>query len=175
MRLERQRRTRRAHVRTNSRWYRRGYATLPHEVWGDTARPPSTGGISPPPTGVTVGSPGTFTPAGSVAPYDLAALQAMGALGQTAAWTTGQYVKLRNNQNANWTGTAWAAGIHAAEDEQVNDPGSFTIADLETWVDAHADQAGALLSAEQARSTPRVTLVDWLQGFISHRDEGTIP
>jgi hypothetical protein len=32
-----------------------------------------------------------------------------------------------------------------------------------------------VLTNELSRPTPRVTLVDWLEGFISHRDDGTIP
>lgn len=35
-RLDLQKGTIRPHIRKNKRWYQRGYATLPHEVWGDT-------------------------------------------------------------------------------------------------------------------------------------------
>jgi hypothetical protein len=54
-------------------------------------------------------------------------------------------------------------------------PSSFTIAEIQAWVDEHPDEADEVLAAEQASPSPRVTLVDWLEGFISHRDEGTIP
>lgn len=60
-------------------------------------------------TGATAGSPGSFTPAGSGAPADLA-----GATGVTAspatAWTTGQYVVLGDASEAHWNATAWVAG-----------------------------------------------------------------
>lgn len=60
-----------------------------------------------PPTGVTAGKPGAFTPANATAPADLAALQALGSLGQAAAWTAGQYVVLGDGSYATWNGTAW--------------------------------------------------------------------
>lgn len=72
-----------------------------------------------PPTGVTAGTPGSFTPAGSDVPANLAALQALGALGQTTAWATGQYVVLGDASNAHWNGTAWIAGIAAAAEEPI--------------------------------------------------------
>jgi len=62
-------------------------------------------------TGATgVGSPGGFTPAGAMAPANLAAMSAVTASPATA-WTTGQYVKLGNGSSAYWNGTAWTAGI----------------------------------------------------------------
>lgn len=55
-------------------------------------------------------------------------------------------------------------------------PADFTIAEIQAWVDENPDSADEVLAAEQSRGAQaRVTLVDWLQGFISHRDEGTIP
>ena len=142
--------------------------------WNGTAW--VAGVVPSPPTGALAGAPGSFTPAGCAIPATLAALQALGALGQTAAWTAGQYVVLGNASNAYWNGTAWTAGIAAVElDAHVSNPGGFSIPEIEAWVDDHAEMADAVLAAEQDRSTPRVTLVDWLQGFISHRDEGTIP
>ena len=62
-----------------------------------------------------------------------------------------------------------------ADDSHASDPGSFTIADLEAWVDDHPDMADEVLAHEQARPSPRVTLVNWLQGFISDRDPGHVP
>lgn len=61
------------------------------------------------PTGVTAGTPGAFTPNGAEVPADLSALQALGALGQTAAWSTGEYVALGVG-TAHWDGSAWADG-----------------------------------------------------------------
>lgn len=60
-------------------------------------------------TGATAGTPGSFTPDGST-PATLAALQGLGALGQTTAWTTGEFVVLGDESEAHWNGTAWAAG-----------------------------------------------------------------
>lgn len=61
-------------------------------------------------TGATPGIPGVLTPATAVVPYDLAGLQATGALGETTAWTTGQYIVLGDGSHAYWNGSAWAAG-----------------------------------------------------------------
>jgi len=62
------------------------------------------------PTGVTEGTPGSFTPAGEV-PANLAALQALGALGESStAWALGSYVVLGDGSHAYWNGTAWVAG-----------------------------------------------------------------
>jgi hypothetical protein len=60
-------------------------------------------------TGATAGTPGSFTPDGSVAPANLAALATVTASPLTA-WTTGQYVALGDDSNAYWTGSAWASG-----------------------------------------------------------------
>jgi hypothetical protein len=62
-----------------------------------------------PATGATAGTPGTFTPAGSTIPADLAAMTSLTATPATA-WTTGQSVVLGDTSHASWTGTAWAAG-----------------------------------------------------------------
>ncbi len=74
--------------------------------------PDVTGNITPyeAPTGATAGIPGAFTPGTATIPYDLGDLQDLGALGQGAAWTTGQYVVLGDGTYANWTGSAWASG-----------------------------------------------------------------
>lgn len=60
-------------------------------------------------TGATAGTPGSFTPANSYGPEDLAGLSGTTA-SPTTAWTTGQYVTLGDGSTAHWTGTAWAAG-----------------------------------------------------------------
>lgn len=59
-------------------------------------------------TGATAGSPGSFTPGGSTAPANLAAMSTVTA-SPTTAWTTGQYVVLGDNSHAKWNGTAWVA------------------------------------------------------------------
>ena len=53
-------------------------------------------------------------------------------------------------------------------------PWEYTIAEIQAYVDENPDDADEVLAAEESRASPRVTLVDWLQGFISHRDEGTV-
>ena len=86
-----------------------GYATL----IGATSAPGGGGGGQPvpnPPTGVTPGQPGTFTPAGSDVPGNLVDLRALGALGQTAAWSNGDYVVTGDNNHAYWNGSIWQFG-----------------------------------------------------------------
>lgn len=173
-RLDQQRAPVRYHTRKNSRAYQRGYAVNPHTTWGDT------GTYAPPqfaPSSVVPGTPGSFQPPTATIPANLTALQNLGPLGQTVAWTTGQRVVLGDASEAYWAGTVWLVGRVAVlgSDAHATTPGNYTIAEIETWVDANPDQADEVLAAEQARSTPRITLVDWLQGFISHRDEGTTP
>lgn len=174
-RLDTQRPPVRAHVRKNKRWYIRGYDTKPHEVWGDT-KGPNVG--APPATGATAGTPGSWTPAGSLPPANLTDLMNgvpnVVTASPTSAWTGLQFVQTRTAGNAGratWTGTAWVGFVPTV----LTSPGDFTIVEVQNWVDANPDDADEVLAAEEARSTPRVTLVEWLQGFISHRDEGTIP
>lgn len=63
-------------------------------------------------TSAVAGAPGSFEPAGSTIPSDLAALQASSITASPAtAWTTGQYVDLGDASDAHWNGTAWVAGI----------------------------------------------------------------
>jgi len=57
-----------------------------------------------------VASPGTFTPAGAMAPANLAGMTGITATPATA-WTSGQYVKLGDGSSAHWDGAAWVAGI----------------------------------------------------------------
>ena len=64
---------------------------------------------APPATGATAGTPGTFTPAGSAIPANLAAMTGVIATPATA-WTTGQSVVLGDASHASWNGTAWVAG-----------------------------------------------------------------
>jgi len=63
-------------------------------------------------TGATAGIPGTYTPANSYGPYDLAELQDQALTASPlSAWTTGQYIALRDGSSAHWNGTAWVAGV----------------------------------------------------------------
>lgn len=75
--------------------------------WPDVA-----GNITPyaAPTGATPGTPGAFTPGSATIPYDLGDLQDLGALGESTAWTSGQYVVLGDGTNAYWDGDSWASG-----------------------------------------------------------------
>jgi hypothetical protein len=57
-----------------------------------------------------VSSPGSFTPAGAMAPANLAGMTGLTASPATA-WTTGMYVTLGDGSTAHWDGTAWVAGI----------------------------------------------------------------
>jgi hypothetical protein len=73
----------------------------------ETSYPPSLWN----PTGVIAGTPGTFTPPGCKIPRDLYELGRLGPLGETTAWTTGQFVRLGDGTNATWSGTDWVSGI----------------------------------------------------------------
>lgn len=65
---------------------------------------------APKATGATAGIPGTFTPAGSGGVNNLAGMTGVTASPATT-WTIGQYVRLNDNTNCYWNGTAWVAGI----------------------------------------------------------------
>jgi hypothetical protein len=65
-------------------------------------------------TSATAGTPGTYGPDGADLPADLTELQAAitsANVSPNTAWTTGQYVELDDGSTANWSGTAWEAGI----------------------------------------------------------------
>jgi len=70
-----------------------------------------------PATGATAGTPGTWTPAGSAPPANVANLIAgtpnVVTASPTSAWTTGQYVQTQaagTAGQAHWSGTAWVSG-----------------------------------------------------------------
>lgn len=63
-----------------------------------------------PVTGITAGIPATLTPSDATRPANLTALTARGALGNTTAWTTGQYVVLADATEAYWDGNSWESG-----------------------------------------------------------------
>ncbi|ATI18637.1 major tail protein [Streptomyces phage Amethyst] len=63
-------------------------------------------------TGATAGTPGSFTPEGSIVPANLAAMADVIAT-PTSAWTTGQNVVLGDASTAHWDGDSWASGSAA--------------------------------------------------------------
>ena len=63
-----------------------------------------------PATSAVAGTPGTYLPANSYAPANLADATGLTA-SPTTDWTTGQYVTLRDGSTMNWNGTAWVAGV----------------------------------------------------------------
>ncbi|WEK60503.1 MAG: hypothetical protein P0Y60_14475 [Candidatus Microbacterium colombiense] len=73
---------------------------------------PAVPGTPPAPTGATAGTPGAFTPSGATVPANITALRALGDLGQTTAWTTGQYIVIGTGQ-VSWDGTDWKTGAAA--------------------------------------------------------------
>lgn len=134
--------------------------------------------VAVPSTGATAGIPGTWTPPGSTPPAtaaDLAAGVPNAVVANPATpWTSGQYVQTATAGvagRASWSGTDWVGG--AAPLTLPADVSGFNIADVQTWVTANPDQADEVLASEQARgASARVTLVDWLNGFIVTRDGG---
>ncbi|QPB09844.1 major tail protein [Streptomyces phage Sentinel] len=61
-------------------------------------------------TGASAGTPGTFSPEGSVVPANLGAMASVIPTPSAAAWTTGQHVILGDGSKAYWNGTAWVSG-----------------------------------------------------------------
>jgi hypothetical protein len=83
-----------------------------------------------PVTGITAGTPATLTPSDATRPADLGALTDLGALGNTTAWTTGQYVVLADASEAYWDGNSWEYGrkpgsVIAATSATEGDPGHY--------------------------------------------------
>ena len=79
-------------------------------IWGG-----DSGDNVPNATGATAGIPGTWTPAGTDPPANLAEATAWGVVATPAtAWTAGQYVQTRLTGapgRITWTGTAWVGGV----------------------------------------------------------------
>jgi hypothetical protein len=79
-----------------------------------TVAPPAAAGavaLGVPATLITAGIPATLTPANSYAPANLANLITLAPTKTpTTAWTTGQYVLLRDGSKAHWSSSAWIAG-----------------------------------------------------------------
>jgi hypothetical protein len=71
-------------------------------------------------TGATAGTPGTWTPAGSIPPATLAGASGVTA-SPTTAWTTGQSVVTGDGTHIHWDSSAWVTGnalaADAADDE----------------------------------------------------------
>jgi len=57
-----------------------------------------------------VSAPGSFSPAGAMAPSNLAGMTGLTAT-PSSAWTAGMYVRLGDGSTAHWNGTTWIAGI----------------------------------------------------------------
>lgn len=83
----------------------RGIGFVSIEGWTDEGPPPPVTA-----TGATAGVPGTWTPAGSVAPANLAAAGSVVASPLTA-WLAGEHVILGDALPCHWDGAAWAAGM----------------------------------------------------------------
>ena len=60
-----------------------------------------------PSTLATAGTPGFFN---NDIPTNLATLNSLGALGNTDAWTTGQWIVLMDASEAYWDASVWVAG-----------------------------------------------------------------
>ncbi|MFC8682483.1 Ig-like domain-containing protein [Microbacterium ureisolvens] len=95
-------------VRVTVDWSAQGWGLSPAQA----TIPAYTGCTSndPLPSGVVAGSPGSFTPDFARLPGSLNELRSLGALGQTAAWTEGQYVSLGDGSQAYWDATTWQSG-----------------------------------------------------------------
>lgn len=145
--------------------------SYPPDLWMEL--PPSTN------DGRDSASPGDSFTEDDVTAQDSANAGKLTGLGFVAvpatAWTVGQKITVNGTFSFYWNGTAWVAGA-APVGTVTAAPWDYTIAEIQAWVDDNPDDADEVLAAEQSRGTSaRVTLVDWLQGFISHRDEGTLP
>lgn len=97
----------------------------------DTSYPPSLWAPKPPApvpaTGATAGTPGSFTPSGSVVPASVPALISANPpvlANPATAWTVGQYVQTQTSGVAgrgSWNGSAWVAGAVAEPDPEPED------------------------------------------------------
>ena len=85
-------------------------ASQTHAYWDGTK---FVSGEAPAPvipaTGATAGTPGSWTPASSTPPANLAASSGVFASPATV-WGVGQYVVLGDSSHTYWTSSAWAAG-----------------------------------------------------------------
>lgn len=84
-----------------------------------------------PVTGITAGIPATLTPSNATRPANLSALTLLGALGNTTAWSSGQYVLLGDGSEAYWDGNSWEVGrkpatVITATGAVAGTPGHYT-------------------------------------------------
>jgi hypothetical protein len=124
-----------------------------------------------PATGALAGYPGVWTPYGATAPATVTDLQA--GIPETVVasplttWQVYEFVITADALHANWDGAAWILAPTLREWLETQN-----IPTVQAWVDDHADWADEVLAAERARGGgARRTLIDWLEGFIAHRDE----
>jgi hypothetical protein len=186
-RLDRQRRPSKVHARRNTRFYRRGYANLPHAAWGETLEPAPTLTSLVPNTSVvdvlvtvqvngtnfmsysTVEIDGVDAPTTYVSPTRLTYTATPTVVGVKSVHVNNDDPASPCHEASNsltYTVTATTGEL----DQHVAHPENFTVVEIETWVDQHPEMADEVLTAELARPTPRTTLVDWLEGFIESRD-----
>ena len=62
-------------------------------------------------TGAAAGEPGVWSPGNVKPPNSVDTLNTMGALGNTDAWTTGQYIVMYSQAPTYWDGAAWQEGV----------------------------------------------------------------
>lgn len=110
-------------------------------------------------------------------PADLATLKADPDWGDGiyagAAFTVNQFVKLQDESKATWDGLIWTAFVSAAAAQAqaqaaptpAEDPGAFTIPEVQDYVTDNPGTEQQTLDNEQAGSN-RVTLVAWLEDLL---------
>lgn len=76
----------------------------------------------------------------------------------------------KNPDGQESTSTFKTISIGASEFDLPPDFKTANITVIQAWVDAHPEFADEVLEIEQ-REQNRATLLDWLRGFIAHRDE----
>jgi len=130
----------------------------------DASYPPSL--FAPPvprATGAIAGIPGTFTPAGSQIPPDLAAMTTWGIVASPAtAWTTGQFVQTGTAGaagRATWSGTGWVGGAAPL------DVSAMTVEAVKAFVEANPDLLAEVYSAEKSGKA-RTSLLTWLKTLL---------
>jgi hypothetical protein len=106
--LDRQRPPGRFHKRRGYRYMVRGYNFRPHAVWGNNVPDGPDRAKAAPYTAYPSDSNITASDAPNAA---LLAGEGFVAT-PTTNWTTGQFISV-GGFNFNWTGAAWAAGVHA--------------------------------------------------------------
>lgn len=118
-------------------------------------------------TGITAGIPATITPVNATRPADLGALTLAGALGNTTAWTSGQYVVLGDASEAYWDGNSWEQGRKAAS--------VIAATSASTGIPGHYNPTGAANPANLAAmsSVTAVPTTAWTTGQYVNVADGT--